>query len=203
MYSTDVLTALVVNMDEAVVVEALEAKLPKEGDIPEKMLPLPAAEITSYYIPENTVDRWLKLLLQTQFPALYENTAELQYSPVLVAGVVKLNPVDGALLVLLEPNEKPANTNSFFSSLGSSGLVSITSEGVVVKVNPLRENLPAPCSLLVSAGVVVAAAGVVAAAAAGVVAVVVDGVAMLTLGLVVAASLRENLKPTVSHIGRY
>lgn len=82
-------------------------------------------------------------------------------------------------MVVFEPNENPANTNSFFfSSLGSSCFFSGEMEGVVVKVNPLRENLP--WSLLPS------------------VVVVVEGAATLTLGLLlVLVLLRVNLKPTV------
>ncbi|MPC26022.1 hypothetical protein E2C01_019150 [Portunus trituberculatus] len=153
-------------MDAAVVGVAAaveEARLPNDGETPPKMLLLPAAEIGQVTIIN---------------------------SPVLLEGAAKVNPVDGALVVLLEPNENPANTNSFFSSLGSSGFFSTTREGVVVKVKPLRENLPD--SLLVLAAE--------EAGAAGVVAVVEGGVAMLTDGLVAAVSLRVSLKPTATEI---
>lgn len=87
----------------------------------------------------------------------------------------------------MEPNENPAKTNSFFfSSLGSSCFFSGEIEGVVVKVNPLRENLP--WSLLPSVVVVVVVAGV-------------EGAATLTLGLLlVLVLLRVNLKPTVTEV---
>ena len=114
----------------------------------------------------------------------------------MVDGGAKVNPAEGTLLmVLLEPNENPENTHSF-SSLGSSGFFfSMTSEGEVVKVKPLRENLLLLESLF---------SGVVSAAgAAGVVVVVEDGVAKLTVGLAVAVSLRVNLKPTVPKMVHY
>lgn len=118
---------------------------------------------------------------------------KLQASPALPDGVAKVKPDDGVLVVVLEPNENPANTGSFFfSSLGSSVFFSGEMEGVVVKVKPLRENLLV--SLLPSE--VVAVVVVVAAE-------VVDGAATLTLGLLAVVLLKVNLNPTGKRKDRF
>lgn len=108
-------------------------------------------------------------------------------------------------MTVFDPKENPANMDSFFFSSGcfcegwSGSVFSGLSEGALVKVNPLRENVvPLPESLLLSVTkdeeVMVVGADVLTTVTAADEAVVIE--LAEEAGLCVATPPRPNLKPT-------